>query len=77
MLGPLLCIGFNSVLDVAVPDSVHIVRYVDDMLIIIKGKNWTRNETEAAVAAIIDEVHRLGLDIAAQKKKGVWLHGFP
>lgn len=58
-------------MDAAVPDGVQIVCYADDTLIIVRGKDWTRTlrQMKAAVAAVIDEVHSLGLDIVAQKKK--------
>ena len=70
VLGPLLWnLGYDPVLRAAVPDGAVIVAYADDTLIILDGSSWTRTlrTMEAAIAAVITEIKKLGLVVATKK----------
>ena len=77
VLGPLLWnLGFNSVLETAVPTGLQIICYADDTLIIAGERTWTRTLrlVEVGVAAVIAEIRRLGLEVAAHKTEAIWIH---
>ena len=61
VLGPLRNLGFNSVLETAVPTGLQIICYADDTIIIAEGRTWTRTLrlVEVGVAAVIAEIEEL------------------
>ena len=63
----------------AVPDEAEVIACADDTLIIIAGNSWTRTlrAMEAAVAAVIGEIRKLGLTIATNKTEAIWFHNLP
>ena len=80
VLGPLLWnLGYDPVLGAAVPDGAEVLTYADDTLIIIGGSSWTRTlrAMEAAVAAVIREIRKLGLTVATNKTEAIWFHNLP
>ena len=80
MLGPLLWnLGFNSVLETAVPTGLQLICYVDDTLITAGGRTWTRTLrlVEVGVAVVIAEIRRIGLEVAAQETEAMWIHDLP
>lgn len=80
VLGPILWnLGYNQVLDAAVPPGAQVVCYADDTLIIAAGKKWTRTLrlTETAVASVTSKIRDLGLKIAAKKTDALWIHCLP
>ena len=80
MLGPLLWnLGFNSVLETAVPTGLQLICYADDTLIIAGGRSRTLmlRPVEVGVASVIAEIRRIGLEVAAQETEAMWIHDLP
>ena len=61
----------------AVPDGAEVIAYADDTMIVMGGRDWTRTlrAMEAAVAAVIYEIRKLGLTVSTEKTEAVWIHG--
>ena len=80
VLGPILWnLGYNRVLETALPTGVQLFCYADDTLVIATGNQWTRTLrlTEVAVASITSRIGNLDLKIAAHKTEALWIHGLP
>lgn len=80
VLGPLLWnLGYDPVLRAATPDGTEVIAYADDTLILTTGRSWTRTvrHMEAAIAAVIQEIKHLGLQISPKKTEALWFHGLP
>lgn len=80
VLSPLLWnLGYNPIFGAAVPDGTEIIGYADDTLIMITGKSWTRTlrAMEAAIAAVVNTINKLGLQISPHKTEALWFHGLP
>ena len=75
VLSPLLWnLKYDLVLRAAVPDGAEILAYADDTLVIAGGSTWTRTLRimEVAVAAVINEMKKLGLTITLDKTGALW-----
>lgn len=77
VLGPLLWdIGYNVVLNTALPPECKMICYADDTLIIAGGKDW--NEAiirgEMAVYSVIRSIKNAGLQVAANKTEAMFMY---
>ena len=78
VLGPILSnLGYNRVLETALPTGVQLFCYADDTLVVATGKKWTRmlRLAKVAVASIISKIRDLDLKIAAHKTEALRIHG--
>ncbi|XP_072929562.1 uncharacterized protein [Epargyreus clarus] len=78
VLGPLLWnIAYDAVLRTVLPDGVSIVCYADDTLVLTEGECFSRTArlAELGVARVVENIHRLGLQIASHKTEAMWFHG--
>lgn len=77
VLGPLLWnVGFNAVLQSALPPSCQIISYADDTLILAGGENWSEavSRGEVAVSSVVRSIRSAGLEVAAQKTEALFFY---
>lgn len=80
VLGPLLWnLGYDPVHRAAVPNGVEIIYYTNETLILAVGRSWIRTlrVMEAAIATVVHEINKLGLQIAPEKTKALWFYSLP
>lgn len=78
VLGPLLWnIGYNAVLQAALPPACHVVCYADDTLILAGGDDWSEaiRRGELAASSVIQSIRRAGLEVAAHKTEALLFYG--
>jgi len=77
VLGPLLWdIGYNVVLQTALPPGCSITCYADDILILAGGRDWAEaiSRGEVAVHSTINSIQRAGLKVAAKKTEALFMY---
>ena len=80
VLGPLLWnVGYNTVLEAALPKGVFVTCYAADTLLLACGKDWSRTIRlmEAGLEAVVRKITSLGLEVATNKTESSWFHGLP
>ena len=68
-------VGFNHVLEAAVPVGVQLVCYADDTLLIASGKSLDPHTEDDGGDCGRHHYQNLGLKVAVAKTKALWLHG--
>ena len=68
--------GYDVVLNTALPAGCDTIGYVDDTLIIAKGDNWEDavHNANHAIACVIRKIGQLGLRTAPAKTEAVFIH---
>lgn len=77
VLGPLLWdLGYNVVLQTALPPGCSITCYADDTIILAGGRTWEEAMTrgEIAVHSTIGSIKKAGLKVAAQKTEALFFY---
>lgn len=77
VLGPLLWdVGYNIVLNTALPPNCNIICYADDTLVLAGGRSWEEATVrgEIAVNAVIHSIRRAGLKVATNKTEALYMH---
>lgn len=74
VLGQLLWdIGYNAVLQTALPPSCGVVCYADDTLVVAEGRNWDEvlARGEVAVHSVVRSIREAGLKVATSKTEAL------
>lgn len=77
VLGPLLWdLGYNVVLNTALPPGCNVVCYADDTLVMAGGRDWDEAITRGEVAAhsVIRSIQDAGLRVAANKTEALFFY---
>lgn len=77
VLGPLLWnIGYNTVLQAALPPSCHILCYADDTLLLAGGENWQEaiHRGELASSSVMRTIRQAGLEVSVDKTEAIFFH---
>lgn len=77
VLGPLLWnLGYNSVLETALPLGCVSVCYADDTLVLARGGTWgeARGLANVALSSVTRRIGELGLKVAPQKTEALYFY---
>lgn len=77
VLGPHLWnVGYDAVLEAAVPSGCGIIGYANDTLVVVRGDDWSDAVVRAnlATACVTRVIRKKGLTVAPTKTKAVYMH---